>query len=56
MQVPQFHREFSMSVASVADSIGISMAGVSAIFIHKYICAEFIGYVGPPSGAEEQWP
>ena len=38
------HLEFSMSIAGVADTVGISGAGVAAIFIHKYICQQFIGY------------
>ncbi len=37
-QVPKVHREFSMGVASVADSSGIVAAGVASIFIHSYVC------------------
>ena len=42
LQVPETHREFSMGMASVADSSGIIVAGVAAIFIHQYICNNFI--------------
>ena len=44
VQVPAYHREFAMGVSSVGDSFGISLAGVSAIFMHKYICGHFIHY------------
>lgn len=44
MEVPMVHLEFSMSIAGVADTVGTSGAGVAAIFIHKYICQQFIGY------------
>ena len=33
-----------MGVASVADSSGIVLAGVTATFVHRYICREFIGF------------
>ncbi len=36
--VPKVHREFSMGVASVADSSGIVAAGVASFFIHSYVC------------------
>ena len=42
LQVPEVHREFSMGVSSVARDSGIIVAGVAAIFIHKYICNNFI--------------
>ncbi len=38
VQVPRVHREFSMGVASIADSAGIVLAGVASIFIHSYVC------------------
>uniref|UniRef100_A0A1I8B3L9 Battenin n=1 Tax=Meloidogyne hapla TaxID=6305 RepID=A0A1I8B3L9_MELHA len=31
-------REFSLSIASTGDSIGISLAGFGSIIIHNYIC------------------
>lgn len=37
-QVPEVHREFSMGLASVADSTGITVAGFVSLFIHNYIC------------------
>ncbi len=37
-QVPKVHCEFSMGVASVADSSGIVAAGVVSIFIHSNVC------------------
>ena len=33
-----------MGLVSVSDSLGITTAGVSAIFIHNFICGKFIGY------------
>ena len=45
VQVPKIHREFSMGVVSIADTSGISVAAVSSIFIHKFICGHFIGYM-----------
>uniref|UniRef100_A0A0N4Z2G3 Battenin n=1 Tax=Parastrongyloides trichosuri TaxID=131310 RepID=A0A0N4Z2G3_PARTI len=33
------HREFSLSFVAISDSIGIVMAGFSAIPIHNYICS-----------------
>lgn len=42
-QVPKIHREFSMGVASVADSSGIFVAAViSEWVIHPYICNKFV--------------
>jgi battenin len=41
-QVPKVHREFSMGVASVADSFGITSAGIASIFIHNFICHNFV--------------
>ena len=43
LQVPIVHREFSMGVAGVANSIGITIAGVSSIFIHTFVCTKYIG-------------
>ncbi|XP_064399119.1 battenin-like isoform X3 [Halichondria panicea] len=43
IEVPKVHREFSMGVASVADSTGITVAGVAAVFIHSSVCSH-IGY------------
>ncbi len=34
---PKVRREFSMGVASVADSSGTVASGVAAIFIHSYV-------------------
>ncbi len=42
--MPKVHREFSMGVASVADSSGITVAGVATTFIHSFICSQRIGY------------
>lgn len=41
VQVPLYHREFSMGLVSISDSLGITVAGVSAIFIHNFICGGY---------------
>jgi battenin len=41
-QVPTAHREFSMGAASVADSFGITSAGIASIFIYNFICHNFV--------------
>ncbi|XP_020613143.1 battenin-like isoform X2 [Orbicella faveolata] len=38
-EVPQEHREFSMGVASVADSCGIAVAGAAALPTHNALCS-----------------
>jgi hypothetical protein len=40
-QIPERDREFSMGVASVGDSFGITAAGLSAIPLHNAICDHF---------------
>lgn len=37
-EVPAEHREFSMGVTSISDSLGISLAAAVAIPVHNYIC------------------
>lgn len=43
-QVPKVHREFSMGVASVADSTGIMVAAFLAQALHYFICSRYIGF------------
>jgi len=38
-EVPQEHREFSMGVASMADSCGIALAGATALPTHNAFCS-----------------
>lgn len=38
-QVPEDKKQFSMSVTSVADTIGITLAGIAAIPSHNAICS-----------------
>nr|XP_061811777.1 battenin-like [Nerophis lumbriciformis] len=33
------HREFAMAAASVGDSVGIALAGVTAFPVHRYFCS-----------------
>ena len=37
-QVEEEHREYSMGVASVADSTGITLAGIISVPVHNLIC------------------
>ena len=37
-EIPVKYREFSMAITSVADSIGIALAGLIAIPVHNIIC------------------
>jgi len=37
-QVSDEHREFVMGATSVADTTWITLAGISSIFLHNYIC------------------
>lgn len=37
-QIQEQHKEFSMSVTSLADTIGIAIAGFSAIPAHNMLC------------------
>ena len=39
LQVKPEHREFSMGVTSMADSIGIGFAGASALPTHNAFCS-----------------
>ena len=39
------HREFSMGVASVADSTGIVVAAFLAEAVHSFICSHYIGWL-----------
>ena len=36
------NKEFSMGIASVSDTFGISVAGFCSIYMHNYICQAFI--------------
>lgn len=36
--IPEEHREYSMGIASVSDSVGIAIAGAVALPVHNYIC------------------
>ncbi|CAF1095095.1 unnamed protein product, partial [Didymodactylos carnosus] len=38
-EIPERDREFSMGVASIGDSVGITIAGFSAIPLHNRICS-----------------
>ena len=38
LQAPEGYKEFSLGLTSAADTSGITLAGVSAIFVHNYIC------------------
>ena len=44
MQVPKVHREFSMGVASMADSAGVMVAVFLSQGVHSFICSHYIGY------------
>lgn len=37
-EVPEDEKQFSLACTSFSDSIGISLAGVFAIFVHNAIC------------------
>jgi len=41
IEIPERNREFSMGVASIGDSFGITFAGLSAIPLHNAICKQF---------------
>ncbi|XP_065900790.1 battenin-like isoform X2 [Dysidea avara] len=41
------HREFAMGATSVADTTGITLAGISSIFLHNYICEHVIDNISP---------
>ena len=38
LQAPEEYKEFSIGLTSVADTSGITLAGICAIFVHNYIC------------------
>ena len=42
--MPKVHREFSMGVASAADTSGILVAAVLAQVVHTSICEHYIGF------------
>lgn len=44
---PEGYKEFSIGLTSAADTSGITLAGVSAIFVHNYICDHAVDI--PPS-------
>ncbi|XP_070578082.1 battenin-like [Ptychodera flava] len=39
IEVEQEHKEFSMGVASVADTFGVTVAGAVAVPVHNYLCS-----------------
>ena len=47
IQVSDEHREFAMGATSVADTTGITLAGISSIFLHNYICEHVIDNISP---------
>ena len=38
IQVSDEYREFATGATSVADSTGITLAGISSMLLHNYIC------------------
>ena len=42
LQAPEEYKEFAIGLTTMADSSGIAVAGVSAIFVHNYICEHAI--------------
>ena len=38
IEIPKKNREMSIAIASIADSIGIALAGFTAIPVHNAIC------------------
>ena len=47
LQAPEEYKEFSIGLTSAADTSGITLAGVSAIFIHNYICEHAVNILSP---------
>lgn len=39
-EVPQTHQKFSLGIMTIAESCGIAFGGLSAIPIHKFLCAK----------------
>ena len=47
LQAPEEYKEFAIGLTTVADSSGIAVAGVSAIFVHNYICEHAVDIPSP---------
>lgn len=37
-QVKEEHKQFSMAITGFGDSVGITLAGITAIYAHNAIC------------------
>ena len=47
LQAPKEYKEFSIGLTSAADTSGITLAAVSAIFVHNYICEHAVNIPSP---------